>query len=116
MSKIATSGAFGRSFFEALIPSRFGGLWRGASGISFLIVSRTFGVIFVACQNFSPPWTTRWPTASISERSSMTLLLRRREVPNLKAVWWLLICLQSSFPCELLYSQSGRPMPSMWPL
>ena len=54
----------------ASMPRTLGGLCRGARPYRLLKVSIVSGVIRTDLVNFSPPWTTRWPTAEISFRSS----------------------------------------------
>ena len=55
------------------MPRMAAGLCRGASGLRSWMALTTSGVMRQLSLNFSPPWTTRWPMASISETLSMTL-------------------------------------------
>ena len=48
------------------MPFRFAGLCSGASSMQSSIWSTTSSLISVERVNFSPPWTTRWPTAWMS--------------------------------------------------
>ena len=57
---------------QASIPWMFGGLWRGAILAHSSKASITAGVINTESANFSAPWTTRWPTASISSMEEIT--------------------------------------------
>ncbi len=66
VSKTATPLIFGKAFWNALIPVRFAGLWSGAKSLTSSIAFITSSVITTLSLNFSPPWTTRWPTPSIS--------------------------------------------------
>ena len=66
VSNTPTFGTPGSTAFIASIPIKLAGLWRGANSLHFLIASSTSSVIITEDANFSPPWTTLCPTASIS--------------------------------------------------
>ena len=48
------------------MPLRLAGLWSGARSMQSSIWSTTSSVTSIERVNFSPPWTTRWPTAWMS--------------------------------------------------
>ena len=48
------------------------GLCSGASGLHSSMAAMTSSVMTTLLANFSPPWTTRWPTASISFMEATT--------------------------------------------
>ena len=64
VSKTATCGSPGKMVSQAVMPARLGGLCRGAMAMHSSMAARTPGVTRAEFENFSPPWTTRWPTAS----------------------------------------------------
>ena len=51
---------------QALMPVMLAGLCSGANGVHSSSAVMTASSILTEQANFSPPWTTRWPTASIS--------------------------------------------------
>ena len=51
---------------QALMPVMLAGLCSGAKGVQSSRAFMTSSVMRTEQANFSPPWTTRWPTASIS--------------------------------------------------
>ncbi len=75
----------------ASMPRTLGGLCRGARPKRDLKVSIVSGVILTDLVNFSPPWTTRWPTAEISLRSSISPIFGSSSVSmmSLMASRWL---------------------------
>ncbi len=72
MSKAATCGMPGIASIVALMPARLGGLCRGARSENFSTVFITPASILTEPLYSSPPWTTRWPTAEISEALFIT--------------------------------------------
>ena len=72
VSNTATMGVPGISSWQALMPMMLAGLCRGARGLHSSMAAITSSVIRTDWANFSPPWTTRWPTASISFMELMT--------------------------------------------
>ena len=72
MSKTPTFGTPFAAFSHASMPWRFAGLWSGARGMHFAMSFFAAAVSFAGAENLSPPWTTRWPIASSSEREAMT--------------------------------------------
>ena len=58
------------------MPMMLAGLWRGARGLHSSMAAMTSPVMRTDLANFSPPWTTRWPTASISFMEPITPFLR----------------------------------------
>ena len=68
VSNTPAIGTEGINSMQALIPMRFAGLWSGARSLHSSIPFNTSSVSTVELANFSPPCTTRCPTASISER------------------------------------------------
>ena len=74
VSNTATMGTPGITAWQALMPVMLAGLWRGARGLHSSMVAMTSSVMRTDLANFSPPCTTRWPTASISFMEPMTPL------------------------------------------
>ncbi len=72
VSNTATMGTPGMTFSQAWMPVMLAGLWRGARGMHSSRAAITSPVMRTEEANFSPPWTTRWPTASISEALLIT--------------------------------------------
>ena len=66
VSNTATIGTPGMSAWHALMPMMLAGLCSGARGLHSSIAFMTSSLMSTDLANFSPPWTTRWPTASIS--------------------------------------------------
>ena len=60
------AGRPGAGCGRPLRPRRLWGLWSGARTTHSSIIASTSGVTSTEDANFSPPCTTRWPTASIS--------------------------------------------------
>ena len=66
VSNTATFGTPGHAFSQATMPSRFAGLWSGASGEHFAMPFFVAAVIFTGAAKSAAPCTTRWPIASTS--------------------------------------------------
>ena len=91
---------------QATMPLRLAGLWSGPSTDISLITSITSSVTTTDSVILEPPWRTRWPTALISARSSMTPHSRstRASMTSPRAVPWSGIgALFSPLHCSLLY-------------
>ena len=74
VSNTATWGTSGPKTLRAVsMPRMPAGLCRGASGLSSRRAAMTSSVMMQLDWNFSPPWTIRWPMASISPTFSMHL-------------------------------------------
>ena len=59
VSKTATMGTPGMTFWQASMPVMLAGLWRGARGTHSRMASITSSVMRTEAENFSPPCTTR---------------------------------------------------------
>ena len=68
VSNTPTIGTPGISSWHTRIPIKFAGLWSGASSLHSSTFANTSSFNTTDWANFSPPCTTRCPTASISER------------------------------------------------
>ena len=74
VSNTATMGVLGMTSLQASMPVMLAGLWRGARGMHSSRAFMTSSVMSTEPAKASPPWTTRWPTASISCMEPMTPL------------------------------------------
>ena len=72
VSNTPTIRMSGISSRQAATPTRLAGLCRGARSLHSVMAWITSPVITTEPVNFSPPWTSRCPTTSISEKSFST--------------------------------------------
>ncbi len=62
------------------MPFKFAGLWSGARSMQSSTSFKTLLSTRTDFENFSPPWTTRCPTALISEREKIPSIFKVPEV------------------------------------
>ncbi len=74
VSNTATMGTPGMTFWQARMPVRLAGLWRGARGMQSSMALSTAPSMRTDLLKASPPWTTRCPTAPISLMEEITPL------------------------------------------
>ena len=60
------------TFWQASMPIRLAGLCRGPRGMHSLMASMQASSMMQLSVNAMPPWSTRWPTASISSMLAIT--------------------------------------------
>ena len=121
MSNTATIGTFGMISLQELIPIRFAGLWSGARSLHSSIAFITSSLMTTEDANFSPPCTTRCPTALISS-SDLTMPwsgLVSASITSFTATVWFGIgvsILTLSFPAGVCMSTlPSMPMRSQSP-
>lgn len=68
----ATMGTFGMTAMQPRMPMRLAGLCSGPSGTHSSMASSTLSSMRTGSEYFSPPWSTRWPTAAMDDMSEMT--------------------------------------------
>jgi len=92
VSKTAICGVFGSNLAQAFIPSRFGGLCRGARLQSFVISFWTVFVMRMGFWYFSPPCTTRWPIMVISFMDLIIFCSSSAASACFAAALWFWVC------------------------
>ena len=105
-----------------MIPSRLGGLCKGASGEHLAMAFFVAAVIFTGAAKRDAPWTTRWPMASTSLRDFTTphAASHRTSITALIAATWLAIGISfttfSAPAFEYTRREPAMPMRSTRPL
>ena len=120
VSKAAKLNASGKTFLKALIPIKLAGLCNGAKSAISSICSMTLSSITAEVLKYSPPATTRWPTAVISFKS-FTIPNSSNNANNLStAILWSLtsswLVNFSPAPYLMVIAEPSIPIRSIKPL
>src|SRR5699024_10328228 len=73
-ARTATWGVLGMMAWQARMPMRLAGLWRGPRGMHFSMAAMHASSMTQLSEKAMPPWSTRWPTAAISSVEAITPL------------------------------------------